>query len=191
VTSGNILAVDPGLQDLGWAVVDPRCRVVALGQLHQVRLKRLDKSTCRATRTRRQAELLTRVAREHRCTAIAAEAMSFAGNKFNMVLSVGLAWGVVTSIAAAVDVPLFELVPRVWQHAILGREPKDRSEVDYDEVFRRLAEFIGRAGAAAEQLAAIKPGLRNHVLDAVGVGVFAVLRPGEATRIGPGGERAA
>jgi Holliday junction resolvasome RuvABC endonuclease subunit len=181
----TILALDPGLQDLGWAVVMPRTgAVLALGQLHQARLEKLDKTTCRATRTRRQGELLARIAREHRCAAIAAEAMSFAGNKFNMVLSVGLAWGVVTTLAAVLDVPLFELVPRVWQHAVFGRDPADKSAVDYDDVFRRLGAFIGRDGTAAGQLAALKPALRNHALDAVGVGVFAAVRPEQATRIG-------
>lgn len=180
-----ILAVDPGLQDLGWAVVAPRTgRVAALGTLQQKRLKRLDKSTCRVTRVRAQGELLIGLAREHRCTVVAAETMSFAGNKFNMVLSVGLAWGGLAAIAAALALPLYELVPRVWQHAVLGREAGDRSKVDYDDVFRRLGDFIGRDGIAAGQLAAIKPALRNHALDACGVGVFAALRPDEATLIG-------
>jgi hypothetical protein len=51
-------------------------------------------------------------------------------------------------------------------------------------VFRRLGDFIGRDGRAADQLAALKPALRNHALDAVGVGVFTALRPEQATRIG-------
>lgn len=67
---------------------------------------------------------------------------------------------------------------------MLGRAPGDRSKVDYADVERRLAEFIGRAGTAADQLAAIKPKLRNHALDAAGIGVFIALRTGEATRIG-------
>jgi hypothetical protein len=47
-------------------------------------------------------------------------------------------------------------------------------------VLRRLGEFIGRSGAAAEQVAAITPTLRNHALDAVGIGVFTALRSDEA-----------
>lgn len=182
---GPILALDPGLCDLGWAVVAPRTgRVVDLGTLHQGPIRGLDKSTCRATRARRQGELLSEVARRHRCALIAAEAMNFAGNKFNMVLSVGLAWGVVTGIAAARGAPLLELVPRVWQRAILGRDDADRSAVDYDEVERRLIAYIGRDSAAARQLAAIPAGRRNHARDACGVGVFIALRPEQATRIG-------
>jgi Holliday junction resolvasome RuvABC endonuclease subunit len=180
-----ILGVDPGLCDLGLAVVEPRTgRVVELGQLHQERIARLDKSTCRATRARRQGELLGAVAQRHKCTAIAAEAMSFAGNKFNMVLSVGLAWGVVTGVAAVLGLPLLELVPRVWQHAILGREPGDASAVDYDQVERRLIAYLGTDSPAAQQLAGIPAGRRNHARDAVGVGVFTALRPEQATRIG-------
>jgi hypothetical protein len=67
---------------------------------------------------------------------------------------------------------------------VLGREPGDRAKVNYDEAARGLAEFIGHVGCAAEQLAAIKAKLRNHVYDAVGVGVMTAMRPEEATRIG-------
>jgi hypothetical protein len=60
----------------------------------------------------------------------------------------------------------FERACRTWQHAVLGRQPEDKSAVDYDDVFRRLGVFIGRDGPAARQLAAIKPAMRNHALDA-------------------------
>lgn len=98
------------------------------------------------------------------------------------MLSVGLAWGVLEGVAAALELEQFELVPRVWQHAVLGREAGDRSAVDYCEVERRLTQFVG-TGAAAKELTALRPAWRNHALDAVGGGVFAALRPEQATRI--------
>lgn len=183
-----ILAPDPGLCDLGWSVVAPRTgRVAEVGQLHQDRDPELDESTCRARRLWRQAELLVAVIRRCRCTAIAAEAPSFGGPpkaRFAMAISLGLSFGDLVGIAVACGIAMYQVPPKRWQHAVLGREPGDRAAVDYDEVFRRLADFIGRTGTAAEQLAAIPPGRRNHALDSVGVGVFAALRPEQATRIG-------
>jgi Holliday junction resolvasome RuvABC endonuclease subunit len=180
-----IFAADIGLQDFGWAVVAPRTgRVAELGTLHQKRIKALDKTTCRATRIRRQGDLIRDAVKRHRCTAIAAEEMSFAGNKFNMVLSVGLSFGALAAVAAVLGLPLLVFPPKVWQHAVLGRAKDDRSAVDYDEVFRRLSSFIGARGTAADQLAALKPALRNHALDGVGIGEMAALRPEMATRIG-------
>jgi hypothetical protein len=101
-----------------------------------------------------------------------------------MAISLGLSFGDVVGIAAATGIAMYQVPPKRWQHAVLRREASDRGAVDYDEVFRRLAEFIGRDGTAAEQLAAIPKGRRNHALDGVGVGVFASLRPEQATRIG-------
>jgi hypothetical protein len=48
----------------------------------------------------------------------------------------------------------------------------------------RAPGHIGRDGPAAEQLAAIPAGRRNHARDAIGVGVFTALRPAQAMRIG-------
>lgn len=182
-----ILAVDPGLADCGWAVVAPRTgHVAALGVVHQERSPKRDESTCRATRSRRQARELALVVVEHGCTAIAAEAMSFGGPpkaRFAMAVALGLSWGVLAAIASALELELYELPPKRWQHAVLGRSAEDRTAVDYDQVFAELARFMGRSGRAADELAAIPCGRRNHALDAVGVGVFTALRPSEATRI--------
>lgn len=179
------LAVDGGLCDLGWAVLAPRtARVKALGQLHQERHPELVKSECRALRATRQADLLAGVARRHRCTHFVAEAMSFSARRFTMAVGLSLSWGVLIGVAIALGLAVLAVPPKLWQHAVLGRGAKDRKAVNYDEVLRALTDFIGRSCPAAEQLAAIKPRLRNHALDAVGTGVFAVLRPDEATRIG-------
>lgn len=182
-----ILGTDGGLQDLGWAIAAPgsggrRVDVLELGTLHQPRIAKLDKATCRAVRVGKQAELLLEVARRHRVAAIAAEEMSFAGNKFNMVLSVGLSFGCVRAVAAALGVPLLVVPPKLWQCAVLGREPGDRSAVDYDEVYGRLGSYV--EGRAAEQLAAIPAGQRNHAADAACVSVFVALKPEQSTRIG-------
>jgi len=175
-----ILAVDPGLQDLGWAVVEPRTgRVLDLGVVHQERDEKLAKSTCRARRLQRQAIELHRVATQQRCRSLAAEAMSFNRRRFTMALGLGLSWGGLTALAVARGLDLYELPPKRWQHAVTGAA---RGKVDYDDVARRIADYLH--GDAAIALAGIKPVLRTHALDAVGVGIFTALRPEQATRIG-------
>jgi hypothetical protein len=100
-----------------------------------------------------------------------------------MAVGLCMSIGALTGLAAALGIALYELPPKRWQGVVLGREASDRSAVDYDEVFRRLAEFIGRDGLAAKHLAAIADGRKNHALDGAGIGVFTSIRPEEATRI--------
>lgn len=97
-------------------------------------------------------------------------------------MSLGLSFGDVVGIAVATGCTLSELPPKIWQHTVLGREAGDRSKVDYDEVFRRLADFIGRDGRAAEQLRAIPAPRRNHGLDGAAVRVLAALRRSRRSR---------
>jgi hypothetical protein len=123
--------------------------------------------------------------RRHRITAIAAEAASFNPKRFTMAAGLCMSIGALTGVAAAPGLELYELPPKRWQCAILGRGPGSKGKIDYGEVERRLIAFlVGAGGTAAEQLAAIPAGQRNHAQNACGVGVFAALRPEEATRIG-------
>jgi hypothetical protein len=103
-----ILALDPGLQDLGWAVVTPRTGLVLeLGLVHQPRDEDLHKSTDRSGRAHAAAAILAELARRHRCTAIAAEAMSFNPRRFTMALGLGMSWGAITGLAAALELELY------------------------------------------------------------------------------------
>lgn len=109
-----ILGVDIGTADLGWAVVEPHTgRLAALGHLHQDPIDGLPTAICRATRSRRAGELLSDVVRRHRCTAIAAEALSTAAGRFTMAISVGLSFGMVSGVAAALDLMLYAVPPKV------------------------------------------------------------------------------
>ena len=180
-----ILALDPGTASLGWAIVAPRTgHVLELGVVALKPDPDLAKSTDRAARVHVQGVLYRELRRRHQITAIAAEAATFNPRRFTMAVGLCMSIGAHVGFAAAVGVALYELPPKLWQHAVLGRAPGDRSKVDYDEVERRLIEFIGRDGRVAEQLAATPKGKRNHARDAVGVGVFTALRPEQATRIG-------
>jgi Holliday junction resolvasome RuvABC endonuclease subunit len=179
-----ILALDPGTANLGWAIVSSLGSVRSLGVVSQRPDPKLGKSTDRATRVRVQARLIRDLVREHGVTAIAAEAASFNPRRFTMAVGLCMSIGALTGAAAALDLVLYELPPKRWQHAVLDRAPGARGKVDYDDVFRRLASFVG-AGQAGHQLLAIPRSLRNHALDAVGIGIFTALQPDQATRIGP------
>ena len=184
--TGTILALDPGTQDLGWSVVAPHTgRVLELGVVHQEPDAELAKSTDRAARVHVQAVLCRDLVQRYDVRAIAHEAASFNPRRFAMTAGLCMSIGALTGLAAALGIALYELPPKRWQGAILGREPGAKGKIDYDQVERRLIEFIAAGGGtAAEQLAAIPAGRRNHARDATGVGVFTALRPDEATRIG-------
>ncbi len=94
-----------------------------------------------------------------------------------MAISLGLSWGVIAGLAVGTGAELLEIPPKRWQHAVAP----DAAKIDYEVVFKKLSEFV--AGAAADQLAVIKPRHRNHALDACGIGVFAALMPDATTRI--------
>ncbi len=178
----TILAVDPGLRTFGWAVVTPRTGwVVELGLIYQENDDEIAESTGRALRVWEQARRIAVVARRHGCTKIAAEAMSFGGPpnaRFAMAISLGLSWGSLAALAVMLDADLCEVGPKVWQRAI---DPHAKGKVDYPKVFAALGAFV--TGPAATDLERITPSMRNHALDAVGVGVFAALRPDAMTVI--------
>lgn len=183
---GNILGLDPGTQDLGWSVVEPHtARVLELGVVHQARDEDLAKSTDRAARVHVQAATCRRLIRRYDIRAIVHEAASFNPRRFTMATGLCMSIGALTGLAAALGIALYELPPKRWQSAIVGRKPGAKGKIDYADVERRLIRFIADAGeTAADQLALIPAGRRNHARDATGVAAFTALRPDEATRIG-------
>lgn len=89
------------------------------------------------------------VVRRCRCTAIVAEAPSFGGPPKARFAMADLARALARRPGRhrrGAGIAISMVPPNRWQHAVLGRETSDRSAVDYDEVFRRLSEFIGREG---------------------------------------------
>jgi len=167
-------------------VISPSCRVLELGVVHQERDDSFAKSTDRQARVHVQSALIRDLVRRHQVRGVVAEAASFNPRRFTMAVGLCMSIGALTGAAAALELELYELPPKRWQAAILGREPNAKGKIDYDEVFRRVAAYVGDGGSweASVQLAAIPAARRNHALDAVGVGVFAAARPDEVTRIG-------
>ncbi len=175
-----ILAIDPAIATLGWAVVDPRsCSVVELG----VRIARpaegRPKNDDRLERLDAHADALLAIARRRGCSRLAAEAISLprAGG-IDVAASAFLTWGMLVGIARALDMPRpAQIAPQSWQRAVVP-DAAVRKREGYTAIERELAAFVVQGdGAAAEQLRAIAPGNRNHALDAIGVGVFAALHP--------------
>lgn len=187
-----ILAVDPGSRTCGWAIVAPRtARVAALGTIVLEPDDRLRKTLDRKARAERQADTFRELATAHRITAIAAEAPSLGGPpaaRLAMAIALYGSWGLLTMLGRERGVPVIEVPPKTWQHAI---QPAGASElnvgtarargrsVDYDQLFAELDRFVGeQASQALADLAAIKVSMRNHALDAVGVGVYASIQLG-------------
>lgn len=176
-----ILAIDPGLATFGWAIVRPRNgRVIALGVLESEPDRRVDEWTDRARRAALQAAFVADLVERFDCDTIAVEAVSCGGPpkaRFMMGTALCLSWGVLVGIAEVMELELVEVAPKQWQHAIapeyVGRK------INYTELFLRLEAFVEAQQVA--HLTSINRSMRNHALDAVGVGIFAALS--DAVRI--------
>ncbi len=161
-----ILGVDSAIATCGYAVVDPRTKVVvALGVVQTERDATIAKSTDRARRVRQVVAELGRIATEYAVTTIAAEAMLLFGN-VAAATAQSLCWGALVALAELRGLELREVVARDWQHAVLPGSKK----ISYPKLEAALARFVGA------RLLAIPKTLQTHALDAVGVGVYAALR---------------
>lgn len=176
-----ILAVDPGLAKCGWAIVRPGSgAIVELGVLAQDRENAYDVSTDRIQRTAVQSLLFGDLVVRHGITTIIGEAVTLGGPvhvKLAMSVGLHLSWGVLTALACDRGLALYEVPPKVWQHAV---QP-DRKKIHYPSLESAMASHVGPQVGA--QLACIAAGNRNHALDACGIGMLYALRPQLATRI--------
>lgn len=172
-----ILGIDPGLRNCGWAVVDPCARVLELGLISSEPADGLDEAVDREQREAAQLEILLEVVRRHGVTAICGEALSFGGApkaRFLMAVSLCLSWGGILGLATALDLAVYSVPPKVWEHAV---QHDADGAIDYDRVERDLAEYV--TGLAREQLRAIPKAKRNHPLDGAALGMFGALRLSE------------
>lgn len=176
-----ILAVDPGIAKCGWAIVRPGTgAIVELGVLVQDREPAYDVSTDRVQRTATQAALFGELVARHGVTTVIGEAVTLGGPvhvKLAMSIGLHLSWGVLTTLACERGLGLFEVPPKVWQHAV---QP-DRKKIHYPSLEAAMTKHVGPQVGA--QLATIPKAERNHALDACGIGMLLALRPHEATRI--------
>lgn len=176
-----ILAVDPGLNKCGWAIVQPKDgRVLELGVIVQEREGEIDVSADRQRRVDYQAVILGDLVARHGCTTLIGEAITLGGPlhvKLAMAIGLCSSWGVLTTLARERGMWLFEVPPKVWQHEV---QP-GRKKVHYPSLEKAMAEHVGPQVGA--QLMCIAAGNRNHALDACGIGMLMALSPELATRI--------
>lgn len=188
-----ILAVDPGMATFGWAIVTPSTgRVVDCGVLIQPPKKRTA-STLTGQRIEcvsAQAELVHALITRHAVTNIAAEEQSHAPQgTAHSKIGLGMSWGSLIGIAAARYVPLRRIPPKTWQRAVVGVEPGEdpHGAIDYERVRSALRGYLTDGIALAVGL--LKKADQTHVLDAIGIGVFAAMRPDDAAVVAPRGTK--
>ncbi len=172
-----ILALDTGLATFGWAIVAPRTGAVsACGVLLQKPNPKLGKHDDRLRRVTAQAHLLNDLIRTWKVWCVAAEEMSFAPrSSATAKIGIGLSWGNVVGLASAYSARFIVIPPKTWQRAIVPAKvgEKETAAIPYELVFKALTEFVDLKATGLDKIA---NGLRNHALDAVGIGVFAALK---------------
>lgn len=177
-----LLAIDPGLATLGYALVDQNGAVHELGVLlSESEAKKLGKQADRQVRLEAQARDLDDIMRrwQRYLTGIVAEELSFNVKRHTQVVSLCLSWGGIVGLARKYDVEIRSVPPKTWQRAVAPAAVKGKA-IDYEIVFELLSKYVGEQ--CRIQLVAIRPAAQNHALDAVGVGVFAAMRPVEVSR---------
>lgn len=182
-----ILAIDPGLANLGWAIVRPKTgRVVDLGVICTSPNDDLGKDTDRLSRTRHLARELKGLIRRYQVEVITGEAISRPPGKSNVAASASahLSWGVLVTLAEVLELELCEVPAKQWQHAIMPGVAK----IDYDALADAISKFLRYDGKrpvdtleVSNRLALLPRSKREHALDAVGVGIYTALR--DARRI--------
>lgn len=172
-----ILALDPGLATFGWAIVQPHTgRVADCGVLLSKPQPKLTKAADRVRRANDQALLLQGLARKHSVDMVVAETMSFAPrSQAAAKIGIGLSWGVAIGVATMLGVELRDVSPKTWQRAIVPAEAaeNDHDAISYERVFAALSDYLDARKFGLDTLSEAN---RTHVLDAVGIGVYAALR---------------
>lgn len=173
-----ILAIDPGMAKVGWAVIDPvEVRLVELGVITTEQDKGVDKNVDRARRISVVARELRELLVRHGCTAIAAEDLLGHGS-VHAVIPQALCWGAILELAGAAGLELQGVLAKDWQHAVVPGLKRVKKKQRYAKVAARLKRFIGEL-----RLLVIPAELQTHAIDAVGVGVYAAVRPSSKRRI--------
>ncbi|MGE0547604.1 MAG: crossover junction endodeoxyribonuclease RuvC [Kofleriaceae bacterium] len=173
-----ILAVDPGLGNIGWAVVRRgTARVIDVGLLQSEPDRAIAKSTDRARRIARATTELKCIAEQHQCDTIAAESMLAHGAAAAIAANL-LPWGALVALSVCIGVDLVEVTAKRWQHAVLGI---DKGKVDYGALAKCLERFA--ANQLGPRLQQIPKNKHTHVLDAIGVGLYAALTRAHAVRV--------
>lgn len=175
-----ILGIDNGLGTFGWAKVDRSTALVhQLGVLIQTPDHSVASTVDRSRRTLCQVELVDSLCTD--VTAIVGEAGSFNPRMFDHNVCLAMSIAALVAYAFCAGLPLYELPPKRWQHAITGTG--QGTKVDYDDVYRRLEQHVAKRGESMLMLEDIPVRHRNHALDASGIASCHAIKPDLATRI--------
>jgi len=177
-----ILGVDTGLASFGWAKLSEHTAVPSdgiedLGVLMQPADKSLSPTVDRTLRARRQVQLLDSMA--HNVTAIVREKPSYNPRLFDHNVCITASAEAIAAWAWCMGIPLYEIAPKDWQHAVTGHGGK----VDQDEIARRATVFIAHSERASRSLQSIGADDRWHAFDATCIAACFIRRPQLATRI--------
>lgn len=175
-----ILAIDPGMATFGFAVVTPSTGVVVdCGALVQPPKKRAA-STLTGQRiecVERQAELVCALITRYGVSRIAAEEQSHAPKgTAHSKIGLGMSWGSLIGIAVARSIELARVPPKTWQRGVVGLEDGEdpRAAIEYERVRIALRGYLD--SVARTVVASLTKADETHVLDAIGIGVYAALR---------------
>lgn len=179
-TSAVILGIDCGIGSFGWAKVEERTALVeSLGVLMQEPDKSPPVALDRSRRLLCQAELVDSLCTD--VTAVVHEEASYNPRIFAQNVDLASCIGMVVTYAWAAGIPVYQMPPKRWQHAIAGT--KQPAKVDYNDVSCRVERRIECCGQALLALCDIKPHHRNHAIDAAGIALCFAIDPTLATRV--------
>lgn len=166
-----VLGVDSAMATCGYAIVERlrglRPRLVSFGVITTERNAEISAITDRARRIADVANQLRVLRNVHAVDVIAAEQPLGFGT-IHAVLPQAMCFAAIISLAVETDIDCAEIPAKDWQHAVQSDMPK---KIDYARLKADLAEYTG------PRIDAIAADLQTHALDAIGIALFAALRP--------------
>lgn len=121
----RILAVDPGLARVGWAVLDSQGQSIKLVECGLIETPAGGEVPHRLCIIH---EKLTEIARNHQAQQMAVEELFFAKNTTTAIL-VAQARGVILMVAHHVGIPVFEYKPNEVKLAVTSYGAADKTQV--------------------------------------------------------------
>lgn len=176
----NILGIDPGLANLGVAVVAVDLRADLVAQVLHVdtlqtdylaRKRDLRVATDNTRRARELSVALQKLDKQYPIGAVCAEELSHPRSA-SAAIKVAIAWGAIVNFAAARSIPIVELPPQVIKRSVAGAKSasKQRVKAALDELYLAVPWPYGERGGsdkiphAADALAAATAGMESDLI---------------------------
>jgi Holliday junction resolvasome RuvABC endonuclease subunit len=166
-----VLGVDSAMATAGYAVIERlrglRPRLVTFGVITTERNAEIGATTDRARRIAEVANQLRVLRNVHAVDVIAGEQPLGFGT-VHAVLPQAMCFAAMIALAVETDIDCAEIPAKEWQHAVQSGLAK---KIDYARLKADLAEYTG------PRIESIAADLQTHALDAIGIALFAALRP--------------